>query len=237
MKKGVSIIIPTFQVPEYLSECINSILSQNINFNYEIIIGVDGCESTLNHINKNSDLFKKTKPYYFEDNSGPFVVKNNLIGKTKYQYILFFDSDDLMKDGMLQNFYNEIIDVDAIRFKYVELVNGTPKGGMKLAHGVLGVNRKIFEKVIGYENWRCAADTEFLERMSFNNFTTKTIENTSFFRRLHTKNLTIKSETNFSSKLRNGYVSILNKKRSTRSWTNPQIIIKECEKINFNDKI
>jgi glycosyltransferase involved in cell wall biosynthesis len=233
MKKGVSIIIPTFQVPEYLSECINSILSQNVNFNYEIIIGVDGCESTLNHINKNSDLFKKTKPYYFEDNSGPFVVKNNLIGKTKYQYILFFDSDDLMKDGMLQNFYNEIIDVDVIRFKYVELVNGTPKGGMKLAHGVLGVNRKIFEKVIGYENWRCAADTEFLERMSFNNFTTKTIENTSFFRRLHSKNLTIDSKTNYSSELRNEYVTILNKKRFTNTWDNPIQLIKEFKKIKF----
>jgi glycosyltransferase involved in cell wall biosynthesis len=233
MKKGVSIIIPTFQVPEYLSECINSILSQKVDFNYEILIGVDGCELTLNHINENSELFKMTKPYYFEDNSGPFIVKNNLICKTKYKYILFFDSDDLMGDGMLQIFYNQILETDVIKFKYVELFNGKPKGGLKLAHGVLGVNKKIFDKLIGFENWRCAADTEFLERLSFNNFTTKTIENTSFYRRLHTKNLTIDSKTNYSSELRNSYVSILNKKRVTSTWDNPKMVMKVYKKIKF----
>jgi glycosyltransferase involved in cell wall biosynthesis len=41
MKKGVSIIIPTYQVSGYLYECINSIVSQNVDFNYEILIGVD----------------------------------------------------------------------------------------------------------------------------------------------------------------------------------------------------
>jgi glycosyltransferase involved in cell wall biosynthesis len=149
MKKGVSIIIPTFQVPEYLSECINSILSQKVDFNYEILIGVDGCEDTLNHIKENSEVYKKTKVYYFKENLGPFVIKNNLIDKVKYKYILFFDSDDLMRDDMLNNFYCEIENFDVIRFKYVELVNGTPKGGIKLAHGVLGVNKKIFEVLVG----------------------------------------------------------------------------------------
>jgi glycosyltransferase involved in cell wall biosynthesis len=237
MKKGVSIIIPTFQVPEYLSECINSILSQNVDFNYEIIIGVDGCESTLNHIKEKSDLYKKTKVYYFKENSGPFIVKNNLINKVKYKYTLFFDSDDLMKENMLNNFYYEIENFDVIRFKYVELVNGLPIGGTKLAQGVLGVNNKIFDKLICYENWRCGADTEFLERMFHNNISEKIIDKISFLRGLHNKNLTIKPETNFKSTLRNSYVSILNRKRATKDWSNPLIIKKEYKKINLNDKI
>jgi glycosyltransferase involved in cell wall biosynthesis len=233
MKKGVSIIIPTFGIPNYLDECINSIISQNVDFNYEILIGIDGCEDTLKHIKENSELYKKTKVYYFKENSGPFVVKNNLIDKVKYKYILFFDSDDIMKDNMLNDFYGEIKNSDIVRFNYVELVGGSPKGGIKLAQGVLGVNNKIFDKLIGYENWRCAADTEFLERLSKNNMTQKIINNFSFFRRLHEKNLTIDTNTNYNSELRNQYVTILNKKRSTGIWDNPKLIINKFEKIKF----
>ena len=235
MKKGVSIVIPTYQVSEYLDECIKSIVSQNVDFNYEILIGIDGCESTLNHIRKNKELYKKTKVYYFKENSGPFIVKNNLIDKTKYKYILFFDSDDVMKDGMLQNFYNEIPKTDVVRFKYVELVDGLVKGGIKLAEGVLGVNKKIFDQLIGFENWKCGADSEFLNRLSVNNIFSKIINDISFFRRLHNKNLTINPETNFKSKLRNSYVEILNKKRVTKNWYNPKIIKKEYKKIKLNE--
>lgn len=235
MKKGVSIIIPTYQVSGYLYECINSILSQNVDFNYEILIGVDGCESTLNHIKENKEFYRKTKVYYFKENSGPFIVKNNLINKTKYKYILFFDSDDIMNSGMLQNFYNEIPNTDIVRFNYVELSNGIPKGGIKLAQGVLGVNKKIFDKLIGFENWRCGADTEFLERFSFNNGLSKILDSFSFYRRLHDKNLTIKPETNFKSTLRNSYVSILNRKRATKDWSSPQILLKEFQKIDLNE--
>jgi len=235
MKKGVSVIIPTFGVPKYLDECVNSILSQNVDFNYEIIIGIDGCEDTLKHIKENSELYKKTKVYYFKENSGPFVVKNNLISKVKYKYILFFDSDDAMKITMLNDFYTEIKNCDVVRFKYVELVNGTPKGGIKLAQGVLGVNTNVFDKLICYENWRCGADTEFLERMSYNNVSQKIIDKISFYRRLHNSNLTIDSKTNFKSTLRNSYVSILNKKRATKDWSNPSIVKKEYEKIKLNE--
>lgn len=235
MKKGVSIVIPTYQVSEYLDECIKSIVSQNVDFNYEILIGIDGCESTLNHIKKNKELYRKTKVYYFKENSGPFIVKNNLIDKTKYKYILFFDSDDVMKDGMLQNFYNEIPKTDVVRFKYVELVDGLVKGGIKLAEGVLGVNKKIFDQLIGFENWKCGADSEFLNRLSVNNIFSKIINDISFFRRLHNKNLTINPETNFKSKLRNSYVEILNKKRVTKNWYNPKIIKKEYKKIKLNE--
>jgi len=234
MKKGVSIIIPTYQVSEYLDECIKSIVSQNVDFNYEILIGIDGCESTLDHIRKNKELYRKTKVYYFKENSGPFIVKNNLIDKTKYKYILFFDSDDVMKDGMLQNFYNEIVNTDMVRFNYVELVNESPKGGIKTAEGVLGVNKKVFDKLIGFENWKCGADTEFLNRSSFNNISSKIVDGISFYRRLHDKNLTINPETNFKSSLRNTYVNILNKKRSTKNWYNPNIIKKEYKKIKLN---
>jgi glycosyltransferase involved in cell wall biosynthesis len=237
MKKGISIIISTFQVPKYLDECIKSIISQNVDFNYEIIIGIDGCQETLKHIKENLEIYGKTKIFYFKENSGPFVIKNNLIEKIKYKYTLFFDSDDIMGENMLNNFYSEIQNYDLVRFKFVEIVDGKTKGGLKLAQGVLGVKTKIFEKLNCFENWRCAADTEFLERMSHNNITEKIINEVSFYRRLHGTNLTIDSKTNFKSDLRNGYVSILNKKRSTNDWSNPEIIKKEYEKIKLNDEI
>ncbi len=38
----LSIIVVSYNEAEYLSECLNSILNQNVNFDYEIIIGDDG---------------------------------------------------------------------------------------------------------------------------------------------------------------------------------------------------
>lgn len=61
----ISIIIPTFNVPNYLDECVLSILAQRVNFGVEIIIGIDNCEKTLNHILENKDRYSKCKVFYF----------------------------------------------------------------------------------------------------------------------------------------------------------------------------
>jgi GT2 family glycosyltransferase len=238
MKKGLSIIIPTYQVPEYLSECIFSILKQKTPFDKEILVGIDNCEITIDYIKKHKHEFYGVRFFHFNENVGPFVIKNNLSEIAQYDNLLFFDSDDFMVSDMLEKTYNEIQSFDVIKFRFVDFFNNDlnkTKGGTKIAHGIIGIKKNVFEELNGFESWICGADTEFLDRLSFKGFSTKVIDDISFFRRIHNQNLTIKSETNFKSELRKEYTRILNEKKSTRNWTNPTKLIKPFEEIILND--
>ena len=46
----VSICIPTFNNTKYLKDCLDSVYLSGENFEYEVLIGIDGCENTLEYI-------------------------------------------------------------------------------------------------------------------------------------------------------------------------------------------
>ena len=234
MTNGVSIIIPTYDTPEYLDECVNSIKKQKIDFEVEILIGIDGCENTLDYVKEHNQNFKDTNIFYFKKNVGPFIIKNNLINETKYEYILFFDSDDIMNRNMLKSFYDSISNYDIVNFNFCDFRTDIRNCVFfrQYAFGVFGIKKSVFNSFVGFQSWRCSADTEFKLRTDFSGVKRYVKNGISFFRRLHTKNLTVKSETNNKSEIRKGYKSIINDKMKSNKWENPEIILSEFEKIN-----
>jgi len=91
-EKKISVVIPTFNNIEFLDECLDSVLRSMKNLDGEILVGIDGCETTLEYITKKEyDL--RIKFYYFKVNSGPYVVKNSLSQISKSEIILFFDKN------------------------------------------------------------------------------------------------------------------------------------------------
>jgi len=232
MENGISIIIPTYNVPEYLYECVESIYNQKTGFNVEVIIGIDNCPDTLNHINDNKEFYNKTKIYYFDENIGPYIIKNNLINETSNKNILFFDSDDVMNDGMLNMIHPMFKDNDIVRFKFQnfktengEKVMGTIEYGV----GVFGVRKEKFMGVNGFENWLCQADAEFKMRTEYLQFNTKQLEDICFKRRLHEKNLIKRDDTGMRSKIRKEY---LRKTLEKPKGGKPQKLIKKYIRIN-----
>jgi glycosyltransferase involved in cell wall biosynthesis len=224
--KGLSIIIATYDVSDYLDQCIESILKQYVDFEYEIIIGIDGCNNTLNHI-KNSELYKSLKVFYFDKNSGPFMVKNNLINESIYDNILFFDSDDIMSDGILKKIYDMSDESNMILLNFKDFTNddvNNTKLGIKTAHGVFYIKKDIFISMNGFENWRCGADTEFIKRYYWNNFQYTKLKDVCFLRRIHDNNLTVKSETRFGSIIRKESVRCINERTKDKNWPNPELI-------------
>jgi glycosyltransferase involved in cell wall biosynthesis len=209
MSNGISIIIPTFGTPEFIDECIESIQKQNTKLKFEILIGIDKCEDTLNHIKNNKELYSKTKVFYFNENVGPYVIKNNLVRETVYDKLLFFDSDDVMNDNLLETIHPILIERDVVRFK---LQNFTVRDNVKrmlsteTSVGVFGIKKHRFELVNGFESWRCHSDSEFKRRVNFLGFWTMECDNILFKRRIHGKNLTVKEDTNMISDLRKKYM-------------------------------
>lgn len=201
--KDISIIIPTFNNVEYLDECLNSVLEAGKNKNIEILVGIDNCEKTFNYVNSknwdNSIVF-----YYFENNVGPYVVKNSLISESGSDKIIFFDSDDVMCDNMIDYIFDNLNTYRFVRpkmFEFIDVITESMKLG-EHACGVIGIDKNLFLEYNGYEPWPCGADSEFLNRMSKNNITCFKSENELMYRRIHNSSLTKKDETSLLSPLR-----------------------------------
>lgn len=209
----ISIVIPTFDNVEFIDECILSILKSSKNINVEILIGIDGCQKTLNYVKK------QTYPnfvnfYYFEKNVGPYIIKNSLSKITKSNHILFFDSDDIMLPDMIPNIINDLNKFDCIKPMFINQKNNKliNDGSKNWGEGVFAIKKEIFLIFNGFEPWRCAADSEFMNRLYRNRIKVKMTNDVLFHRRLHDNNLTVKQDTNYHSKLRGKYHSLSMKK-------------------------
>ena len=105
--KGISIIIPCYNVEKYIVKCLDSIQKQNLK-EYEIIL-VDDCskDKTVKII---EDYLKtnKTQDIKFlknEVNSGAGYSRNRAVKEAKYDILSFIDSDDYIED----NFYEALL--------------------------------------------------------------------------------------------------------------------------------
>ena len=99
----VSIIIPTFNSENFITEAIGSIQAQTFT-NWEMIV-VDDCSSdkTVSIISRISQLDKRIKFFPLKENSGAGIARNKALSETKGKYVAFLDSDDLWKPMKLQN--------------------------------------------------------------------------------------------------------------------------------------
>lgn len=100
----LSLIIPVYNTENYVAECLNSLLNQNIPTDeYEIICINDGSkDSSLDILNK----YALTHPNIHvidQQNSGVAVARNVGLEHANGDYIWFVDSDDLIKENCLHD--------------------------------------------------------------------------------------------------------------------------------------
>lgn len=109
----LSIIIPAYNVEQYVVECIESIPTFE-NFDIEIIVIDDGStDSTAEIVTNLKSVDNRIKLYSYE-NGGLSVARNRGMEKVTGQYVLFLDSDDSL-DGKelllsLEEIYKNDID-------------------------------------------------------------------------------------------------------------------------------
>lgn len=111
-KKTVSIIIPVYNVEDYILECLSSISAQTFEGNIECIL-VDDCSSdkSLDLIRKFIDDDKSKVEYHVilqEKNQRQGIARNVGIKNAKGEYILFVDSDDVISPHCLEVMFCEI---------------------------------------------------------------------------------------------------------------------------------
>jgi glycosyltransferase involved in cell wall biosynthesis len=218
--KKISIIIPTYDNVEYLKECVDSvILSCGDSMSFEVLIGIDNCEKTLNYVNQNK-FNPNIKFYYFNENVGPYVIKNTLSLKSKSKNLLFFDSDDIMDENMVNEIINKLTEFQCVKPRFHNFSGEFNLEKIKLkkeeelwGEGVFGIHKEILLNLNGFEGWRCAADSDFMGRIQKNGIKINSTKSILFYRRLHSKGLTSDPKTNFGSSLRKEYVQMSKDKK------------------------
>lgn len=104
-----SIIIPVYNVEKYLSQCLDSIITQNFN-DFEIILVNDGSKDSSLQLCFSYQEKDKRIQVLDQPNSGASKARNNALNHAKGKYVMFIDSDDWIEENTLETLYNESTD-------------------------------------------------------------------------------------------------------------------------------
>ena len=122
MEPLLSIIIPAFNIEQYISRCLDSLINQSYK-NIEVIVVNDGStDSTGDIIDSYVKKDNRIKVIH-KKNEGVSIARNTGIHLAKGDYIGFVDGDDTVDDEMfetlIQNAINYNTDISHCGYKMV----------------------------------------------------------------------------------------------------------------------
>lgn len=141
----LSIIVPAYNVENYITQCLDSIVNALTDFNdYEIIV-IEDCstDNTLALLKEISSNYKNLKLLINQKNLGLSGARNKALKYSSGHYITFVDSDDMLSYGILTAVAKKIdehnnIDIFEFDFQHYALEADVC---------ILLKNRVVFQKV------------------------------------------------------------------------------------------
>ena len=119
----LSIIVPIYNVENYLEYCLNSIVPILSNENVELILVNDGSTDKSESIcNMYIEKYKNIR-YIYQDNQGLSEARNTGIKNSNGKYVTFIDSDDFINYQILLDFLNSFDTPDVIFLNAVKYLN------------------------------------------------------------------------------------------------------------------
>ena len=141
----ISFIVPVYNSANTIENTLQSILDQQTNLNYEIIVVNDGSTDNIDEVLEKYNKEPKIS-YYKKDNSGVAATRNFGAEKAKGDYIIFVDSDDYISKYLLS-------DIEKYIKQEIELIKWNPifvdenKKEIKVPRSI------FFDKVTGEEGF------------------------------------------------------------------------------------
>lgn len=116
----VSVIVPVYQVIQYLDDCIQSILDQTFT-DYELVLVDDGSSDGSGERCDEWAALDTRISVIHQENAGLSAARNSGLAKCHGDYVLFVDSDDIIKPLLLESVLAQIntTDSDICFYKYV----------------------------------------------------------------------------------------------------------------------
>lgn len=128
-KPFFSIIIPTYNRADLITDTVQSILNQKY-LDFEIIIIDDGSTDNTKEIIENIFSGSNKIRYFYQTNAERGAARNNGFKNANGKYVIFFDSDDLMLPNHLTSLYKVIVNNPELKFlstKFSYSINGKIK--------------------------------------------------------------------------------------------------------------
>ena len=104
----ISIIIPIYNVEDYLEETLDSLLNQTIIDDIEVLMIDDGSTDNSRYIIEKYALDHDNFHAFHNENGGQGAARNFGLDHAKGEYIHFLDSDDLIIPDGFEKLYNVV---------------------------------------------------------------------------------------------------------------------------------
>ena len=194
-----AVIIAAYNADKYILECYNSVKNQIPleGWEYEIRIGVDGCQKT-------ADVLRRAGiPFYWSDkNVGAYIMRNSLMAIAPADRYAIFDADDVMFPEYMSKSLQG--NHDAIMTAKINCnENLKPIQGARIEYGgAITFTNDVLNSLGGFYGVRCAADSDFMARIKMAGYEIREIGEALYYRRRHSESLTKKSDTGIGSSYR-----------------------------------
>src|SRR5690554_5746847 len=107
IKTQLSIIIPIYNIEDYLPTCINSILNQEFD-DYELLLINDGSTDNSGKICDQYALKDNKIRVYHQKNAGVSAARNLGLEKATGEWICFVDRDDSIEQNSLSKMISKL---------------------------------------------------------------------------------------------------------------------------------
>ena len=172
----ISVVILSYNHQEYIERAVESVLSQKIDVQYEIIIGEDNSTDNTKGVLENYEHLPQVNLYYTYDNSRKIFIDNRMTGRrnmidclqrARGKYIAYLDGDDYwIDDHKLEKqfrlmedkpecalcYHDCYIEVGGIRKKYPNFYQWEMRDGDLVSQKVLPHSSTIFFRNVGFKD-------------------------------------------------------------------------------------
>jgi len=142
----LSIIIPAYNIEQYICDCLKSLQNQNLK-EIEIIVVNDG---SVDNTSKIVEIFSKYDSrirLINQENQRVGTARNNGVKEARADFVIFIDGDDEFEEDSLSKIYKTITEqkTDIVVFGAYNFLNNKCKSG---SYSIEKIPDKLKEKVL-----------------------------------------------------------------------------------------
>lgn len=100
----ISVIVPIYNVENYLRQCLDSILGQTFT-NFEVVLVNDGSTDNSGFICQEYARLDSRFKYFEKENGGVSDARNSGLDLAQGDYVIFLDADDFLFEDHLEKLY------------------------------------------------------------------------------------------------------------------------------------
>lgn len=161
----LSIIVPVYNVQDYIRPCIESLFCQDLDEkSFEVIIVNDGTKDRSMEMIDDIVRCHNNISIVNQENQGLSMARNNGIALAKGEYILMPDSDDLLIENKLKPLLDKAIEtkVDLLVAEYIAMNNTNIETTI-----IQQQTELTFTETTGKEMFACANHENYVWRTLF----------------------------------------------------------------------